>query len=884
MIGRHHPQQLSLLVSACELAAAPHNSAFSSTLIACHLTWTIHFLKSISADAVFPSRRMISALSALILSGLGTWAFAATFPDTMESGFETLVSEHLVPAESAEETSGDPIIGDLSAKLRYPDYLARDERVFESLSGGIEAPVGTLVVLQGSSLVPDALGGAIRLSSGQTSELLLLQDGRLTGSFIVDDIEWFALSVYGAGGTVNGPRRSVTVEPDQSPSIRLLSPTAELEVEGTGEVAIEFEANDDHGIGRVDLIISGTPDLEIHRTIAHGAADLTHLRSGYRWPAGSLQLDDVSDVELSLRVYDDDTIRGPKFSTSESVRVQVMTPENRRRDLLERQTKILDGLVDLLGERLEHPIPAGRDGDDAARERFIRVRGLTEDLLNMLARLTSRLPGHDPGTSGLLDTYDRIRQDIASQLLFESRHNEMPLAPFRRRTDADKVTVRLLERAISQVDGIILDQQFSGLTSGGELLGLQQEELQRLLQIYEKGRSETSRRGILAVIEKMERAAGRLANLVAKVRGQVPDARVAAAGSDAVSLQEEFRRLRELLTADRVDEAMALSSSLSRTLRELMTSPESGHLAFRTERFGEQDAFMQNLLERISAIEIDQRELRRNTIGLSRQYKERLLALMKSDIDPLVKSQLPVVRDMRTRLASLQKKRAGKIDAADLQEMVIRMESVLKQGDLDQTLQVAGEIERRLSAAEASEDADHTLRSLRGAAAQIVERINRAFPAPARVFSESDRRRLRNHAGSQRHVAGRTTKLRAWIDEQENRMQFISGRAMGELADAADDMRKGASALEEQNLEEAIRRQTVALDALSALQQHLRSGTRPVLFESRPSDGSRRVEIPTVEDYEVPGEFREDILEAMKAGAPEHYKDAIKRYYETLVR
>ena len=45
-----------------------------------------------------------------------------------------------------------------------------------------------------------------------------------------------------------------------------------------------------------------------------------------------------------------------------------------------------------------------------------------------------------------------------------------------------------------------------------------------------------------------------------------------------------------------------------------------------------------------------------------------------------------------------------------------------------------------------------------------------------------------------------------------------------------------------------------------------------------------KVRIPGSEEYRVPEEFREEILEAMKAKAPERYQEQVKRYYEELVK
>ena len=49
--------------------------------------------------------------------------------------------------------------------------------------------------------------------------------------------------------------------------------------------------------------------------------------------------------------------------------------------------------------------------------------------------------------------------------------------------------------------------------------------------------------------------------------------------------------------------------------------------------------------------------------------------------------------------------------------------------------------------------------------------------------------------------------------------------------------------------------------------------------------GSRdRVEIPKGEGFEVPGAWREEILEAWREGAPGEHKESVNEYYEELVR
>ena len=47
---------------------------------------------------------------------------------------------------------------------------------------------------------------------------------------------------------------------------------------------------------------------------------------------------------------------------------------------------------------------------------------------------------------------------------------------------------------------------------------------------------------------------------------------------------------------------------------------------------------------------------------------------------------------------------------------------------------------------------------------------------------------------------------------------------------------------------------------------------------------NEKVEIPGAEAHRVPEEFRRDLMEAMKQGAPERYRNEVQRYYEELVK
>jgi hypothetical protein len=93
--------------------------------------------------------------------------------------------------------------------------------------------------------------------------------------------------------------------------------------------------------------------------------------------------------------------------------------------------------------------------------------------------------------------------------------------------------------------------------------------------------------------------------------------------------------------------------------------------------------------------------------------------------------------------------------------------------------------------------------------------------------------------------------------------------------------------------------QQAALEALRQFQKQMQQSQRggkggkglpmPMGGRSRRQEGNGRdpnnqVELPDEDAFQAPKEFRKDLLDAMKQGAPEKYREQVKRYYEELVK
>ncbi|HUT77525.1 MAG TPA: hypothetical protein VM285_07555, partial [Polyangia bacterium] len=634
-IGRAHPDLFSDVLTASQLAIRPDRAArFSPALVTRHAGMMTERLRSLAPATVFPAGRALGALAVAVLAVVVATAAALAAPGVLASGLHALAADPGLPVELARTVvMPDPVVGDLSVVLRYPDYLGRPERRLGTTSGGLLAPIGTTVLLEGRSLVAGAERGEIALAGGQIEPLAVFESGVVRGRFVVNGGGDFFLRLQRSDRLMQGPPRRLEVEPDLPPTARLIAPTGEFEVDEHGSILLEFEAEDDHAISRVDLVARGA-GTDLRRTILRAGDGVRRMRQSYRFDLQSIRLGDAGSLEIELEVFDGDTIRGPKPGKTETLKVRVMTRLGRHLTAVEEQSRVLDGLIDLLAARLESPPAANRE-EVAARERFVGVRLPTEDLLGRIARLIHTL-GRDPLTPRrMIETFVQVREDLSKQLLHEARHHREPLADHRARLGIDRVTVRLLESAVVRVDDLLLDQQLGRVVLSGDQLARGRSELLDLLQAYDGSRSEPARRAVLEAIERLAQAVNRLQQELEQVRGTVGEAYLNPGGVQRIDLGGALARIRALVAGGETAAAARLAAEMELDIARLLAALESGLLSFRTERFGEGEKFVGELLDRLLEIETEQIQVRRQTTALQRRYQVRLMEVMRGRIDPL---------------------------------------------------------------------------------------------------------------------------------------------------------------------------------------------------------------------------------------------------------
>jgi len=887
-IGGAFSNLASDVLSANQLAVTGDAGVFSEELVANHLHSVRRSVAELPRGEIYPARIVIWPALALIgslVAGFGVYTLA---PGVVDTGLASLFEEPRPPDQAARRVStAAPVVGDLSIVLRYPEYLERADRRLDTISGGLRTPLGTTVVLEGRSLVDGAVRGVANLPGGGKSPLIVDTDRRVRGRFVVGAAGVFSLALGTKSLLVEGPERRLAVEPDSPPTIRLLRPNGAVEVAEDGEIVIDFEAEDDHGLKQVDLILRAGPRLELRKTIIRLTDRVKQLRTSYRWTPESVRTGEETEIRLELEVYDNDNIFGPKPGRSDPLDVRVLTPQSRHKTVAKEESETLDALIDLLASRLEN-LPHSNKHPGDARERFVRLRRETEDVLGRTARLIRSL-GQDRLTPPrVADVFYKIRQDLSNQLLHEARLHGDVLADFNKRRGVDRVTTRILESAVIRVDDLLIEQQLSRVVRAGGALDGQWKELGELLKRYSSNRAESARRALLDAIEGMEQSIAKLERDMELIRGTVGDTYLNPTSVVQLDLLGSLARLRALLAEGDLEGAARQVARLETEMGRLLAGLEGGLLSFRTERFGEGERFIGDLLDKLMSIEAGQLQLRRETTALQRRYQERLIEVMRGKIDPLVKRQLTRVSKMLGWAERVPDppEELGRVRLVQLRVAVRELKLALGQGDLDEARQASmlvAEIGEDWSS-EVGEVAPDAILDLKRAALKLGEEISEAYPRPAQLMSKRDRGLTRSQTVKQRLLLITARKLRAWARDQGEATRFLSGRAESALRAVASHMSRAIAELEGKQVRRALMEQSAALDELVRLREDLKKGGEVAPLDNRPVVLRGRVELPQPDDYEVPPEFREDILEAMHGDLPSQYREAIRKYYETLVQ
>jgi hypothetical protein len=918
----------------------PHRRAlFSPQLISSLIEQTAARLTNLDSSNMIQKRplRLKGLLLLFLLSLCLVLALKCpSFFSTSLSHLFTSPSSSL--AEKAVAQAGSPpLLGDITLKYNFPLYSGLKPKIVHNSSGDITALRGTEVEIRVRSDREMELANLV--INNQEKIPMRVKGGKLlVGLITVMDSGSYNFEVTDRGGRVftDQIKHRITVEQDEYPQMELSRPLADLEVREKDTVQIRYAATDDFGLKRI-LLVYQYGDKQNEKEIEVPRDGTRRCSGDYRWNLSELELRPGDRVSLYLEAEDNDLVSGPKRGKSKVIYLEVFSSQKKHQEIIALQEQIWEGLIHLLGDHLVNRI---EDTQDGSRDLLLlNQEVLDEKMEELLKNLGEVLTGmkEDPysdssssyaleSMSGRLRIVNLQKKDALAKRVIPLSVLTLPsdlLASLQRLQDEE---VKELENDIIFLEELIQRQRMEDVVFLGEDLVDSQNSFLQLLEDFRHLEDQELLAGLAQELDRLEKALRQMMEKLAELSREIPDEFLnpeAMSNIQSQDLMDSFRKIRESLKKADLEEARRLAGDLLNALSQLMVTLEDSVFQMAMQNYQKALEAMDSSIEELAGLEGEEKELLAGTEGLEKSLRERM------GLAEFIKKELEKLTRLKKKLESLTKHdqkspiRRFLGNLSTIEQKLNLLEQMLRHSDLGESLKLAQDslnkfqrLERVLSnelkrkkqkEPEKEVKVFNEVKAATGLNQEIVDDLRSVMEIPEGLMEARERKQMLKFSHQQEDVKGKTEGFKETIKELSQEIPFFPPQLEDKLGKACDNMGRARGSLQGMDIPGALPQQRQALYelnrakiSLEQARQQLQEGagggaiTLPFgLGMPFPGGGYNqggwgvaqgRVEIPSEEEYQVPREFRQEILEAMKEGSPKKYKQLNQDYYERLVR
>lgn len=818
----------------------------------------------------------------------------------------------------------EPITGDVELTYHYPAYTGLMPRTVTGTNGEVSAPAGTEVSLK-TRADRDIEGAAIDVDGTQIPlELKGRRD--LEGRFIVERTgHYHFLFVDGRTVEAEGPDVAVRVEVDSPPTVNLSAPPDELEVDNDKQtVTLKYDATDDFGLSQLELSYRvGGQDVNV--PLQHD--DGRSTRGEYKWDIGALHLVPGQRVQYHLKATDNDEVSGKKTGVSRTQTLKLYSASEHRRDALKKAEALWERFVLHLADRMEsNDREASKTAALAGANSSVDARGnlLAVDANHLAQDLAKERDAPDELITGLSNAGSQLQRDVsqttlARQLFVRMGQSAQSKQFSLRLSSAASAEIKSTEQSVLYLEGLLDRVKMKDIKELAEQLKKDRRELAELLEKMKSSTDDADKQKLLdqisALRERMDQLSERMAELAAGLHDEFmnTDALKEMADNQAPSQLDEIEKL---VREGKLEEAMAKLQEMSMAMDEQLNAIDDAADSADENSDPELAKKFEDFQKDLDQVTKEQEQLSEKTKQLrdkNRQAMKEQLAKRGDEVKQKVLEQAKALREDLQQLDSdMMGSRAEKPREAALQDLS-HLEAALKADDFDlaseaardlseqtQELHGQGESQRRqdemfgnpADVRKKSKDLAERLKSDAQRADNIQKQLDSLFPQQSQQMTEGDRQQMDQQESSQRSLEKRAQSLQQQMDEIQQRAPVFDSETESQLERARQGMDQASQRLRGREPGKGYSEQQGALEALKGLQQQMQQqggggkGKIPMPMRRRIAGGQKheKVEIPDDDPSRAPRELRKDVMDAMKQGAPERYKDQVKRYYEELVK
>jgi hypothetical protein len=871
---------------------------------------------------------VMSAMSLVLLGAAGLWR------EKLKTGFSSAFTR----APETATKKREPIAGDTEVTLRFPAYMKLETQTLTGVTD-LSVPFGTQI-----QLVTRADRDVEKAALVLGAQLLPMEvlGRKLTATFVATQSAPFHVAfMKGEKIKVEGPDNVLTVKPDAPPEVVLIAPDDALEVmPDQTQVLIKFTATDDYGISALTLVYR-TPGSAPLRTTLHIDSERT-TRGEYAWVLAPLNLREGQTVSYYVEAKDNNSGK-PQEGVSATHTLTKYSAEEHRREALKKAEVVWNDLVLHLADRMEGSDRKIHDASEPAmRGRPIDAKSqtLVQDFAALHKELMPRKEVPDVLLYALANIRDRLSANTvrvtSARSLIEKWSSNAPAKvgiTFKEKSSSALVKqyLRELQQAVagditdSESDVLYLEallnrEKIEAIKSLADEMKESRKELSKILDEYARTKSPELKEALAAQMQNLRQRLQELAEKMNEISKGMRDEFVNQEAVEEMladqDMNSKMAEIEKLINEGKVEEAMKKMQELSMQMDEFLDNIDGAaekaeqnadpELVKQFEEFNEN---LQKTIEEQQALAAETAALKEKYAAQQKQRIDRQAAAVKASLEKkLAKLKTSLGTPDEDRYGSnLQEKKKKALQQTE------HIEEALKADDFDLALQSAEDLEREVSEVESlaseqrindemyqnprevqkkSKQLEAQAKADMQTAQEVASTLRSLFPPIDKDMSEADKEQSKALSKRQEKLKKQADELSNQMDALNEKAPILNDDAQQQMSSAQESMGKAAQRLGGRDPGMGYGNQQSAMESLKQIQQSMqqsgqgKKGGLPLPMKQRGNGRSKseKVEIPEEDANQAAREFRKDVVEAMKQGAPDKYKEQNKKYYEELVQ
>ena len=441
-------------------------------------------------------------------------------------------------------------------------------------------------------------------------------------------------------------------------------------------------------------------------------------------------------------------------------------------------------------------------------------------------------------------------------------------------------------------------------------------------------------------LNELEKAMQALMEALSKLPSQLPDEFLnseALQNLELSDMMQTLQQLREQLQQGNLADAKRLAEDLLRSLNQMLAALQSAQRFAQSMPFGQQQSGMERAQSELDQIVREQSEILHDTTGIDKSLHQRINEQQRRDFEPLQEQLREAIYEAQRQMQEAGRapqgdQRRSRSQTSSMNRLDRALDRVTRQStpeDTGELLRALQDAVQELSAMQQQPspgweeffrrhpELHAKLQGLREMLAQSHQRLANLNSLDGQELLDPQQGEELEQLGHRQHaVRERTEALKHRLDQLSQFNPFLSPELGQQIGEAGEFMGEAQGKLSDRRARQAIPPEEGALQRLSqgqqAMQQAMQQmaqrgqmGQIPVpMVLRRPGDpfafnpppfpdrspqnqgrmgiNTRDFKIPGKEEFKAPRQFREEIMEALKRGAPSQFKGQIEQYFKNL--